>query len=96
MGSYLCAFRDRVAGPTRVSSEDDSRRKDTSQQVASGRTDFVRAEASRKGLRLCVDYRGLNKVTVMNPYPLPLMQELRDRVRGSKLFMKIDLKSAFN
>ena len=32
------------------------------------------------GLRLCVDYCGLNKVTIMNCYPLPLMDELRDRV----------------
>jgi len=30
------------------------------------------------GLRLCVDYRGLNKVTIMNCYPLPLMNELHD------------------
>jgi hypothetical protein len=34
------------------------------------------------GLRLCVDYRGLNKITVPNRYPLPLMQELQDRVQG--------------
>jgi len=33
-----------------------------------------------KGLRLCVDYRGLNKITILNRYPLPLMQELQDRV----------------
>ena len=31
-----------------------------------------------KGLRLCVDYRGLNKITIPNQYPLPLMQELQD------------------
>jgi hypothetical protein len=31
-----------------------------------------------KGLRLCVDYRGINKVTIPNRYPLPLMQELQD------------------
>jgi len=33
-----------------------------------------------KGLRLYVDYRGLNKITILNRYPLPLMQELQDRV----------------
>jgi hypothetical protein len=49
-----------------------------------------------RGLRLCVDYRGLNRVTIMNRYPLPLMDELRDRVAGSKIFSKIDLKSAYN
>ena len=46
-----------------------------------------------RGLRLCVDYRGLNKITVLNRYPLPLMSELRDRVRGAKIFTKLDLKS---
>jgi hypothetical protein len=49
-----------------------------------------------RGLRLCVDYRGLNKVTVLNRYPLPLMNELRDRVQGAKVFSKIDLKSGYN
>ena len=49
-----------------------------------------------RGLRLCVDYRGLNKVTILNRYPLPLMNELRDRVQGSKIFSKIDLKSGYN
>jgi len=39
-----------------------------------------------RGLRLCVDYHGHNRVTVMNHYPLPLMNELRDRVQGSKMF----------
>src|SRR6202048_4817365 len=49
-----------------------------------------------RGLRLCVDYRGLNKITVLNRYPLPLMDELRDCVSGAKLFSKIDLKTGFN
>ena len=49
-----------------------------------------------RGLRLCVDYRGLNKVTILNKYPLPLMDELQDRVRGASIFTKIDLKSGYN
>lgn len=49
-----------------------------------------------RGIRLVVDYRGLNKVTVLNRYPLPLMNELRDRVQGAKVFTKIDLKSGYN
>ena len=49
-----------------------------------------------RGLRLCVDYRGLNKVTILNQYPLPLMNELRDRICGSKIFPKLDLKSGYN
>jgi len=43
-------------------------------------------------LRLCVDYRNLNKLTILNKYPLPLMDELRDRVAGAKVFTKLDLK----
>ena len=49
-----------------------------------------------RGLRLCVDYRGLNKVTIVNRYLLPLMKELRDRVRGAKIFTKLDLNSGYN
>ena len=49
-----------------------------------------------QGLRLCVDYRGLNAVTIPNRYPLPLMQELQDRVRGTQWFTKMDLKNGFN
>ena len=46
-------------------------------------------------LRLCVDYRGLNKVIVKNRYPLPLMGEILDRVNGAAIFSKIDLKDAY-
>ena len=46
-----------------------------------------------RGLHLCVDYRGLNKVTILNRYLLPLMNELRNRVRGSRIFTKLDLKA---
>jgi flagellar biosynthesis GTPase FlhF len=53
----------------------------------------------RKGdgsLRLCVDYRALNAVTVKNKYPLPLIQEFFDRLSGAKIFSKLDLQSGFN
>jgi hypothetical protein len=49
-----------------------------------------------RGLRLCVDYRGINKITIANCYPLPLMSELQDRVRGVKFFTKIDLKNSYH
>ena len=49
-----------------------------------------------RGLRFCVDYRGLNKVTILNRYPLLLMNELRDRVCGAKISKKLDLKSGYN
>jgi transposase InsO family protein len=49
-----------------------------------------------RGLRLCVDYRGINKVTIANRYPLPLMSELQDRVRGARFFTKLDLKNGYH
>ena len=47
-------------------------------------------------MRLCVDYRQLNKLTIANKYPLPLMTELRDRVAGAKRFTKQDLKDGYH
>ena len=43
-----------------------------------------------------MDYLALNKVTIPNRYPLPLMQELQDRVQGAQWFTKIDLKNGFH
>jgi hypothetical protein len=40
------------------------------------------------GLRMCVDYRGLNAITVKNRYPLPLISELIDRVTGATCYSK--------
>ena len=42
-------------------------------------------------LRLCIDYRMLNKVTIKNRYPLPQIDELFDQMKGAKVFSKIDL-----
>ena len=47
-------------------------------------------------LRLCVDYRGLNRVTIRNRYPLPLIPELPDRLWARHVFSKIDLRGAYN
>jgi hypothetical protein len=49
-----------------------------------------------KSKRLCVDYRGLNELTVRNSFPMPLISELLDRVRRAKIFTKIDLRGAYN
>src|SRR5436853_4401753 len=49
-----------------------------------------------RGLRLCIAYRGINKVTAPNRYPLPNMDELKERVRGSKWFTKIDLTNGYH
>jgi len=47
-------------------------------------------------LRLWVDYRILNKLTILNKYHLPLMDELRDRVAGAKVLTKLDLKDGYH
>jgi hypothetical protein len=47
-------------------------------------------------LRLCVDYRGLNKLTVKNRYPLPLTSEILDRLSKATCFTKLDLRNAYH
>ena len=47
-------------------------------------------------LRLCIDYRGLNNITVKNRYPLPRVDDLLDRLHGAKVFTKIDLRHGYH
>ena len=47
-------------------------------------------------MRMCVDYRGLNKITKKNRYPLPLISGLLEQLGRAKIFTKIDLRGAYN
>ena len=47
-------------------------------------------------MRLCVDYRQLNKVTTKNKYPLPRIDDVMDQLQGATLFSKIDLWSRYH
>jgi len=47
-------------------------------------------------MRLCLDYRHLNKVTVKNRYPLPRIDDLMDQLVGAEVFSKIELRSRYH
>ena len=47
-------------------------------------------------LRLCIDYRQLNKVIVKNKYPLPRIDDLFDQLKGARVFSKIDLRFGYH
>ena len=54
------------------------------------------AKKNDKTLRLCIDYRQLNRVTIENRYPLPRIDDLFDQLRGARIYSKIDLRIGYH
>ena len=54
------------------------------------------AKKKDKTLRLCIDYRQLNRVTIKNQYPLPRIDDLFDQLRGARVYYKIDLCTGYH
>nr|GEY08987.1 hypothetical protein [Tanacetum cinerariifolium] len=46
--------------------------------------------------RMCIDYRELNKLTVKNHYPVPIIDDLFDQLQGSSVYSKVDLRSCYH
>ena len=49
-----------------------------------------------KTLRLCIDYRQLNRVTIKNRYPPPMIDDLFDQMKGARVYSKIDLRTSYH
>ena len=65
-----------------------------SESLAAAPVMFVKRPDGK--LRLVIDFRGINAVTVKNRFPLPLIGEMLDRLHEAKIFTKIDLRNAYH
>ncbi|KAL0173539.1 hypothetical protein M9458_029507, partial [Cirrhinus mrigala] len=57
---------------------------------------FFFVKKKDRSLHPCIDYRGLNNITVKNRYPLPLMSSAFERLQGVSFFTKLDLRNAYH
>ena len=59
-------------------------------------TPVLFAKKKDKTLRLCIDYRKLNRVTIKNQYPLQRIDDLFDQLRGARVYSKIDFRTGYH
>ena len=59
-------------------------------------TPVLFAKKKDKTLRLCIDYRQLNRVTIKNRYPLPRIDDLFDKLKGVRVYSKIDFRTGYH
>ncbi|GKF28872.1 putative reverse transcriptase domain-containing protein, partial [Tanacetum coccineum] len=64
--------------------------------VSSWDAQVLFAKKKDGSIRLCIDYRELNRITVRNKYPLPRIDDLFGQLQGAKFFSKIDLRSGYH
>ncbi|GJW45425.1 putative reverse transcriptase domain-containing protein [Tanacetum coccineum] len=64
--------------------------------IASGVAPVLFVKEEDGSMRLCIDYRELNKITIRNRYSLPRIDDLFDQLQGAKHFSKIDLRSGYH
>ena len=57
---------------------------------------FFFVEKKDKSLRPCIDYRGLNDITIKNRYPLPLISSAFELLQDATIFTKLDLRNAYH
>ena len=63
---------------------------------SSAASPILLAQKPGGGIRICVDYRGINNVTLKSRYPIPLIRETLDSICKAKFFTKLDVIAAFN
>ena len=59
-------------------------------------TPVLFAKKKDKTLRMCIDYKQLNRVKIKNRYPLPRIDDLFDQLRGAQVYSKIDLRTGYH